>query len=63
MAPEQYKTARKKRGTQAEIAARLGLARNTIIRRERGALPITREAALAILALPLISPKDRPPRA
>jgi len=53
MTPEQYKTERQKRGTQAEVAALLGLARLAIIRREKGQRPIPKEAELAILALPL----------
>ena len=38
-------------GTQADVAARLGLHRVTIARREAGTLPVTAEAALAIRAL------------
>lgn len=40
------------RGTQESVAAQLGVDRVTIARRETGALPITREAELALLALP-----------
>jgi transcriptional regulator with XRE-family HTH domain len=36
--------------TQVQFAARLGVSRETIVRRESGALPITREAALAVEA-------------
>jgi len=46
-----YKATRTLLGTQAEVAALLGLARGTVARRETGALPITTEAALAIDAL------------
>lgn len=53
MTAEEYKAEREKRGTQAEIAAQLGVARNTIIRRESGDMVITQEAALAIQALPV----------
>lgn len=51
MTPEQYKSARERIGTQEDVAAMLGLNRVTIARRETGALPITREAELAITAL------------
>ena len=47
-----YKAERQRRGTQASVAALLGLARETVARRETGALPIPREAELALLALP-----------
>ena len=56
MTPEQYRTARERCGTQAQVAELLGLSRITIIRREAGELPITKEAALAIRSL-------KPPRA
>ncbi len=48
----EYKAARERLGTQAEIAARLGVACSTVAHREGGGMPITTEAALAILALP-----------
>lgn len=51
MSPADYKAARERLGTQAEVAALLGLSRVTVARRETGALPITTEAALAIDAL------------
>lgn len=51
MTHAQYKAARERIGTQEEVAAMLGLNRVTIARRETGALPITREAELAITAL------------
>jgi len=51
MTPTTYQAARKRIGTQAEVAAMLELDPMTISRRERGKLPITREAALAIDAL------------
>lgn len=51
MTPETYKTLRKRLGTQAEVAALLGVARASVNRRENGKKPITREAALAIQAL------------
>ena len=48
----QYKLARRRRGTAANVAAALGVHRYTIDKRERGALPVNREAELALLALP-----------
>lgn len=48
-----YAARRKALGhTQASLAEVLGLARGTIARRETGALRITPEAALALLACP-----------
>ena len=54
MNPFEYQTERKKRGTQASVAALLGVHPQTIAKRERGApdAPITREAWLALLSLP-----------
>ena len=51
MTPAKYKHARKRLGTQSEVAARLGVARSTVAHRESGKMPITKEAALAMLAL------------
>jgi DNA-binding XRE family transcriptional regulator len=51
MTPATYQAARKRIGTQTKVAAMLDLDPQTISRRERGELPITREAALAIDAL------------
>lgn len=45
-----YKATRENLGTQAEVSARLGVARETVAQRETGG-KITTEAALAILAL------------
>ena len=47
-----YKNERELRGTQLSVAAQLQVSRITIARRETGALPISREAELAILSLP-----------
>ena len=47
-----YKTEREKRGTQAEVAALLGVSRVSIARRETGARPVTREAWIALYSLP-----------
>ena len=49
--PETYKKTRKSLGTQAQVSAWLGVARETIARRETGKDRITREAALALEAL------------
>lgn len=51
MTPATYQSARKRIGTQEQVAAMLELDPQTISRRERGELPITREAALAMDAL------------
>jgi transcriptional regulator with XRE-family HTH domain len=53
-----YKAARELRGSQVAVAAKLGVAQNTVSRREIGEIPITQEAAIALLALP----KLRKPR-
>lgn len=50
--PEQYKAEREKRGTQAEVAAKLGVSRITLARRETGTRPVSRECFLALLSLP-----------
>jgi len=62
MTPADYKDTRSRLGTQAEVAALLGVARGTVGRRETGALPITTEAALALDALSSAPPKERPAR-
>ena len=51
MNPADYKAQRELRGTQASVAALLGVNRVTIARRESGAM-ITQEAWLALNALP-----------
>ncbi len=50
---EAYAAARKLRGTQAEIADALGVNRVTVAKRETGGQVITREAVLALTALPV----------
>lgn len=52
MTAAEYKCERKLRGTQAEVAAMLEVSRVTVARRETDAMLITREAELALLALP-----------
>lgn len=49
--PARYKAEREKRGTQAAVADLLGVHRVTLADRERKG-PVTREAWLALLALP-----------
>lgn len=54
MTPPEYKAHRKKLGfTQAGLAARIGLPRTAIVKREAGAQRITEEATLALRALSL----------
>ena len=52
MTPEAYRIERERRGTQASVAALLRVDPQTISRRERGEIPTTHEAALALLSLP-----------
>lgn len=48
MTAAEYRAIRKSIGTQEKVASMLGVAKNTVARRERGELPIDGEAALAI---------------
>ena len=50
--PDNYRALRKTRGTQEVVAALLGIARETVVRREAGDVEITREMMLALEALP-----------
>jgi DNA-binding transcriptional regulator YiaG len=52
MTATEYKAARIERGSQVVVAAKLGVRQATISDRERGASPVSKEAALALLALP-----------
>ena len=52
MTTTKYKTERERRGTQTSVAALLGVNRVTVAKREAGMQVITREAWLALLALP-----------
>lgn len=52
MSREEYIAARELRGSQAQVAKMLEVATSTIADRERGVRKITREASLAIQALP-----------
>jgi DNA-binding XRE family transcriptional regulator len=61
MNPKAYALIRKDIGTQAEVADMLQVARETIARRETGVDRITREAALAMMALEELSKKGESP--
>jgi DNA-binding XRE family transcriptional regulator len=52
MTPHEYSLERKKRGTQERVAKLLGVTRVTIHRRETVG-PVSKEAELALLALPI----------
>jgi DNA-binding XRE family transcriptional regulator len=51
MTPEEYKAIRERIGTQAEVAAMLGVNRVTVAKRENDTMTITNEAVLAIQSL------------
>mgnify|MGYP001349778918 FL=1 len=51
MSPADYKATRESLGTQAEVAAFLGVNRVTVAKRENGTMTITNEAVLAIQSL------------
>lgn len=64
MTPTQYRAQRIARHLgQGELAALLGVARETISRREAGEVEITREMELAISALPPPRQKPEGPKA
>jgi len=63
MTAAKYRAERKVRGTQADVAAALDVARSTVERRESGKMPITREAWIALLALPKKRARARRPNA
>ena len=60
MSPAAYKREREARGTQASVAKRLGVSRETIARRETGTQPIKGEAELALFFLPKTKRVRRP---
>ena len=62
MTPAEYKTERKRRGSQKKGAAAIGVNRVTVAKREAGTAgwPITREAWLALCSLPLPRKAKRP---
>ncbi|MBK8772362.1 MAG: helix-turn-helix transcriptional regulator [Rhizobiales bacterium] len=51
MTATDYKATREHLGTQAEVAAMLGVNRVTVAKRENGTMTITNEAVLAIQSL------------
>ena len=51
MTSDEYKAARERLGTQAEVAAMLGVNRVTVAKRENDTMTITNEAVLAIQSL------------
>lgn len=51
MTAAEYKATREHLGTQAEVAAMLGVNRVTVAKRESGTMTITNEAVLAIQSL------------
>lgn len=53
LTPAQYRKLRERVGTRREVAERVGVAEDTIRKREAGmdGYPITREATLAMLAV------------
>lgn len=53
MTRQEYRQLRHARGTQTAVAARLGISRITLTRRETGRFPITTEAGLALQSLPI----------
>lgn len=59
MTSAEYRTARQERGTQKRVALALGVDYRTVQRREAGDIGITREAALALLALPKTKARRR----
>jgi DNA-binding XRE family transcriptional regulator len=61
MTPAEYKKMRRWAGTQKQVAEMLGVARETIARRETGKDKITKEAELAINCIYLREPNNRGP--
>jgi transcriptional regulator with XRE-family HTH domain len=58
MSPAEYKKERQRRGlTQSALAALLGIARETVSRREKGRDTIAQEAALALRSIPSANAK------
>lgn len=53
MIPKHYKYERQKRGSQRAVAERLKIHRQTIAKRETGENPISLEAEIALLSLPV----------
>lgn len=59
MTAAEYRQARQERGTQKGVALSLGVDYRTVQRREAGEIEVTREAALALLALPKTKARRR----
>jgi hypothetical protein len=59
MTARQYRKARLARGTVQQVAPLLGVHPMTINKRERGDIPVTKEAEVTLLSLPLL-PKPVP---
>lgn len=59
MTAGEYRLARQERGTQQSVALLLGVDYRTVQRREAGEIEITREASLALLALPKTKERRR----
>ena len=57
-----YRTERQKRGSQKGVALTLEVDWRTIQRREAGDVPVSREAWIALCALPLRKTKKLPTR-
>lgn len=57
MTAKQYRSARIARGSQRQVALLLGVHWLTISRRERGELPVNKEAEAALLSLPKLRRK------
>ncbi len=49
---QEYKAARKLRGSQTAVARALGVGQITLSRRETGISQVTKEAMMALLSLP-----------
>lgn len=52
MTANKYRTERRWRGTVQDVASKVGVHPTTINKRERGEIPISREAAIVLLTLP-----------
>lgn len=59
MTATEYKATRERLGTQAEVAAMLGVNRVTVAKRENGTMTITNEAVLAIQSLRKLKRKPK----
>jgi DNA-binding XRE family transcriptional regulator len=59
MTATEYKATRESLGTQAEVAAMLGVNRVTVAKRENGTMTITNEAVLAIQSLRKLKRKPK----